>query len=489
MTTPADHVQPWARQRRSRLATLVGIALVLSSCRSDSNRVTVAETVASTPILTAVAGSEQLPGPPPSEPGEVAKEIDELLSLQSARTTAAEEEVAYWQAGAVLRWNEIARGLVMKYRTSPPNASRVYALVSVAQHDALALAAEHHRRYNRTPPSVMDERVQPVLGAELTATYPSDHAAVATASALVLAHLYSSRAEVAALERRSAEHKGSRLKGGLSLRSDIEAGERIGRAVAARVIDRAKDDGSKRQIPWPGEIPRGPDKWFSSESPAVEPLRPRWGFVKPWLLERGDQLRPPPPPELGSTEFNEALDEVRRYSQMRKPEQLRIAKLWADGPGTSTPPGHWNEIAADLIRQRRLDEIEAARVMAYLNMALMDAGIACWDAKYSYWLIRPSQVDPTIGLPVGLPNFPAYPSGHSTFSAAAAEILGLFFPEDQERLRLMAEEASMSRIYGGIHYRFDAKEGLRLGQAIGRLAAQREEEQRREQERRLSASR
>jgi membrane-associated phospholipid phosphatase len=232
----------------------------------------------------------------------------------------------------------------------------------------------------------------------------------------------------------------------------------------------------------------GKGKWFSSESPPVEPLRANWGRVRPWILERGDQLRPPPPPDIDSAEFREALEELRLYSRTRTPEQLRIALSWADGPGTSTPPGHWNQIAAGLIQERRLNEMEAARVMAFLNMALMDAGIACWDAKTTYWLIRPSQVDPTITLPVGLPNFPAYPSGHSTFSAAAAEVLAHFFPEEGERLRAMAEEASMSRLYGGIHYRFDAREGIELGRSIGRLASQREDEQRGQPAAQLSAS-
>lgn len=440
------------------------------------------------PVLASDGAPPELPAPAGPGSPELAREIEEVVALQAQRDRAAEEQAAYWQAGAVLRWNEVARGLVMKYRTSPPNASRLYAMLSVAQHDALALAAEQHRKHRRKAPPALDERVKPLFPAEVVSAYPSDHAAVATASALVLAFHYPSRAEGAALAKKAEEHRASRLRAGVSLRSDIEAGERIGRAAAERVIARAKDDGSKRQIPWLGEIPRGPDRWYSSESPPVEPLRPRWGFVQPWLMERGDQFRPPPPPALDSAEFKEALDEVKRYSQTRTPEQLRIALFWADGPGTSTPPGHWNEIAEDLIKRREMNEMEAARVMAYLNMAVADAGVACWDAKYAYWFIRPSQVDPTITLPVGLPNFPAYPSGHSTFSGAAAEVLAHFFPDERARLLAMAEEASMSRIYGGIHYRFDAKEGMKLGRAIGELAGRREEEQR-AQARQLSASR
>src|SRR5262249_21691528 len=151
----------------------------------------------------------------------------------------------------------------------------------------------------------------------------------------------------------------------------------------------------------------------------------------------------------------------------RTPEQLKIAVFWGDAPGTPTPPGHWNGVAAELIAKQRasaprteaLAELSAARTMAILNMAVMDAGIACWDSKYYYWYLRPSHADPTITLPVGLPNFPSYPSGHSTFSGAAAEVLDYFFPSEKARFDAMAEEASMSRIYGGIHYRFDGEQG------------------------------
>ena len=100
----------------------------------------------------------------------------------------------------------------------------------------------------------------------------------------------------------------------------------------------------------------------------------------------------------------------------------------------------------------------------------MDAGIACWDTKFHYFMIRPSQADPSITTPVGLPNFPAYTSGHSDFSGAGAEVLGYLFPDDKASLWGFAEEASLSRLYGGIHYRFDGVAGLAQGQASAQLA-------------------
>jgi membrane-associated phospholipid phosphatase len=108
--------------------------------------------------------------------------------------------------------------------------------------------------------------------------------------------------------------------------------------------------------------------------------------------------------------------------------------------------------------------------MALLNMSLMDAAIACWDAKYTYFNPRPSQVNPLIKTTTGLPNFPAYISGHSTFSAAAATILGHIIPGRASAYTEMAAEASISRMYGAIHYRSDCEKGLETGNKVGAYA-------------------
>jgi membrane-associated phospholipid phosphatase len=338
---------------------------------------------------------------------------------------------------AVIVWNELARQLVLEHRTDPPMASRYYALLSVAQHEAVEELAVRSRR--------AEDRSQRRTWSR----------AIAVASSLVLMHAYPDRAEWIRNQLNASQ-------------VDETIAERVGLDAAERVLERARADRSDSE--WTGTVPLGTGLWFSSVAPPVPPLRPRWGEVRPWLMKKGDELRPEPPPAFGSPKFREALAEVRRISDTRTAEQLRIALYWADGAGTTTPPGHWNAIAADLVEQHNLDERKAARVFALLNMAMMDAGIACWDAKYHYWLIRPPQGDAAITTPVGLPNFPSYISGHATFSGAASEVLGSIFPSEKKRLYAMAEEAAMSRLYGGIHYRFDNEVGLRVGRAIGRLA-------------------
>jgi membrane-associated phospholipid phosphatase len=151
-------------------------------------------------------------------------------------------------------------------------------------------------------------------------------------------------------------------------------------------------------------------------------------------------------------------------------QEIAIAQKWNDGAGTYTPPGHWNAIASDLVRDGKMSEVRAARVYAYLNMAMHDAAVACWGTKFQYFNPRPAQLDPLIKTVIGLPNFPAYPSGHSTFSGAGATVLSYFFPEASTSLMQMADVAGVSRIYGGIHYRTDVvrgkEHGLRIGAAL-----------------------
>ncbi len=124
------------------------------------------------------------------------------------------------------------------------------------------------------------------------------------------------------------------------------------------------------------------------------------------------------------SKFNQALAEVRKIANNGTREQGRISDFWADGAGMPTPPGHWNQIATDLILRNQFSELRAARTLALMSRALMDAAICCWRTKYIYILPRLSQIDPKIKTATGIPNFPAYTSGHSTFSGAAATVLG-----------------------------------------------------------------
>jgi len=440
--------------------------LILSACSGGSSKVLPAEPTGGnwTPILLASPDAIRLAAPPQSKSSDEQAEIDELIEFQKQRTDDTQSSVEFWNAGASVRWNEIARELVAKHRTVPPMAARLYALLSVAQYDALVAAWNNKYFHNRSAPETVASSLSPLVVVHADPVYPSEHATVAAASAAVLAYYYPD--EVEFLENKVTENEASRLWAGVNFRSDITAGDSLGREVAQIVIEYAQTDRSDAK--WTGTIPTGEGVWFSAAD--AEPLLPLWGQVKPWLMTSGDQFRSEPPPAYDSPAYQADLAEVRQISDSRTQEQARIAALWADGEGSYTPPGRWNKIGADLILKYELNEIRASRTFALMNMAMMDAGIACWDTKFHYFMLRPSQADPSITTPVGLPNFPAYTSGHSDFSGAGAEVLGYLFPDDKASLWGFAEEASLSRLYGGIHYRFDGVAGLAQGQASAQLA-------------------
>jgi hypothetical protein len=215
--------------------------------------------------------------------------------------------------------------------------------------------------------------------------------------------------------------------------------------------------------------------WISQESPKRPPMLPLFGNVKTFLFDSATliAIRPPAPPSTHSEQFKKELDEVLYYSKNYDRERMRIVSFWADGVNTYTPPGHWNAIAAEAFVQEQLSEVRWARNMALLNMAMMDAAIACWDTKYLYFNPRPSQVNPAIKTLTGLPNFPSYTSGHSTFSGAAATVLGHLLPAKAGAFEKMASEASLSRLYGAIHFRSDCEQGLKCGQRVGSFAVER----------------
>jgi membrane-associated phospholipid phosphatase len=192
--------------------------------------------------------------------------------------------------------------------------------------------------------------------------------------------------------------------------------------------------------------------------------------MTPYFLTSPGQFHPPPPPAFGSAAYLADIDEVSSISATRTPAQVAIAVFWNLPQGTISPLGYWDVLATRYIGERGFDERAAAHVLALTNAAALDAAIGCWEAKYSYFFIRPSQANPAITLPIGLPNHPSYPSGHSCVSSAVVEILSGFFPEHTATLDAQLAEAGLSRIYAGIHYRFDITAGQTLGRSVARWA-------------------
>jgi hypothetical protein len=250
---------------------------------------------------------------------------------------------------------------------------------------------------------------------------------------------------------------------------------RLGRAVGAGVVDRARSDGSDAS--YTGTRLFGTGYWTEPLGVAG-PLEPAAGQWLPWNIPSGAAYRPPPPPGPGDPEYESDVQRVYDVSRSLTAEQRAIALFWADGAGTETPPGHWNRIAIDLMRGQRWPATVAARTFAQLNTAQADAFIAAWDAKFVYWSERPVQairrtIDPSWSPLIPTPPFPGYVSGHSTTSGAASVVLGALFPAHADELAEMASDAAISRLYGGIHCPIDNDAGMLLGRRVGRAALER----------------
>ena len=362
------------------------------------------------------------------------------LSLSGPNLQAS--AVKFWEAGASVHWNAIAREVVIRRGYADQiGAWRLFAYLSLAQYNAVIAAQD----------------------AGDGASHPSEQAAVAGASAAVLTDFFP--VERAFLDGQvTAQRDGAHWPGE---GQDFTTGETVGRAVGAQVIASAGTD--RFNAPWTGTIPVCNGCWRSN-SPSLAPIRPLLGQMRPFFMTSGDQFRPPPPPAFGSPDFLAALAEIRRFSDTRTREQDSIAKYWAFPAGTFLVAGFWNSFASDLIVEFHQDERKAAHTLAVLNMAGVDAFIASHDAKYTYWLIRPSQADPLITLSIGVPNHPSYPSNHAAVSTTAALILGSIFPSEADRLAATADQAGLSRLYAGIHYRFDKTAGEGIARNLAALA-------------------
>jgi membrane-associated phospholipid phosphatase len=214
--------------------------------------------------------------------------------------------------------------------------------------------------------------------------------------------------------------------------------------------------------PWTRTVPKGAGRW---QGDGTAPSLAISLGLRPWFLASRDELRPPPPPAPGSPAFAEALSAVRTVGEARTRAQTKATWAWARNAATL-----WSEIVGELILRRRLSERDAARALMYLNMTLSDATIACWDAKLTYWLLRPAEADSTIEPSIPVPNFPSYPSAHATLFAAGAAVLGHLVPEEQATLDSLASEATASRVWAGVHYPFDNDAGAALGRRVAEAA-------------------
>lgn len=275
------------------------------------------------------------------------------------------------------------------------------------------------------------------------------------------------------------------------------------RKLASEAVQRTfkerEDDGSSTTVHY---VPSDkPGQWRRTPPNFRPPEFPHWGKVKPYMVGDVARFRAPPPPALNSPEYAEEVNLLKdlggKISTKRTAEQTLIAKFWADFSYTSSPPGHWNEIAREVSLEKKMTVAETARVFATLNLALADTCITIWDTKYHYNFWRPvtairradedgndaTVADKTWEPLLRTPPHPEYVSGHSGISGCAARIMEHFFGtqdisfeassddvKDIKRrftsFQACAEEIAQSRIYGGIHYPAAGREGIKMGRRI-----------------------
>lgn len=503
--------------KRNLLLYIIFASVVLGSCSKELTDTSLEFTTLNPasqdlnagtwrPILLTGPTEFAVPAPIATTSPDYVAQINEIKTWQAELTAEEKRIVKYWGAGAVLRWNEIMRELVAKHNrppfqnedgtypvpnaanplayptfpfANPPYAARAYAYLSAATYDALVAAWHYKVVYNRPAPYKVDGSLQVLIAKSDLPSYPSEDAVVIGVSAEILKLLFPGDQDF--IQQKAEEHRRARILSGANVRSDLEAGEALGKSIAGKFVTRARGDRAgaavANQTIWTqmenDAIARGETPWISQESPIRPGMLPLFGRVRTWLfdsLTMVTTIRAPAPPSTSSPQFKSELEEIYQFSKNPSAEQIRITHFWADGIGTYTPPGHWNAIASEDFVKENYSEVRWARNMGLLNMALMDAAVTCWDSKYFYFNPRPSQMDPRIKSVAGVPNFPSYTSGHSTFSGAAATILSHIIKPKAAVYNAMALEASLSRMYGAIHYRSDCEKGLEAGIKVGNYA-------------------
>jgi YD repeat-containing protein len=383
---------------------------------------------------------------------------------------------------AVLTWTQVALEAIRTEALTPLAASRALVMLSAAIYDTLNAL----------------EGAPAFLAAKTAAAGASLDAAVAAAAHEALSYLFPAQqtdfdAELQQTLDNVPDGPGE------------DSGVTLGQAIASDIILLRSVDGWDRFVDYNSRLQ--PGQWQPTGPMFDVALSPQWATLAPFAMTSPDQFRPTGPPALNSPEYAAALNEVKELgradSAARTAEQTEIARFWSDGLGTYTPPGHWNQIAIEIAQELGLSRSASARLLAQLNMALADASIAAWDAKYAYELWRPvtairgaaadgndaTAADPTWKSLIINPPFPEYVSGHSTYSGAAAEILTAILGDNisfttsslglpgVERtfanFEQAAQEAGRSRIYGGIHFQFASQDGLNLGRQIAELVLER----------------
>jgi hypothetical protein len=421
-----------------------------------------------------------------------------MLLLGAAVALSVPAIAAEDEGGAILRqWYHLVLRLVRHTPTySPPVASRSFAYLGVAAYQAVASGSTSlislEGQINGLKALPVREAGQAYNDAVIT------HCVMAFAVKSFFGNTGPTGQRVMMLtEKKLKEKVLAGVAEDVARRSTAYA-----EALMAAILKWSETDGGavieNMGFPMDYALTKGPSNWVPTSAIRQQqvPLLPSWGNNRSFAMPSGASCPLPPPPAYSEDPASDFYREARETYEAVKtltPEQEAIARFWSDDPMLSpTPPGHWNFIANDLLEQEKASLDRTAEVMMRLGVAMADAFIGNWHAKFQYDLLRPVTyikrvIDPKWEPLLITPPFPEYPSGHSTQSGAAAVVLTSLFGEDfaftdrtHERdgmaarrfasFEAAAQEAGISRLYGGIHFRSAITLGLEQGRCIGQHA-------------------
>lgn len=461
------------------ISAIGGILLSLTSCYDDKFQVSRASEY---PLLqvnnfdtdggqwaTIILDSTMkvvIPAPASTDSPEYLAEIEESKQIVKKRDYAQTCSINYWGSGSVLRWNEIARELISKSKTTPPFAARVLSLLSVTQYDALVLTWRYKYLFRRAAPT--SAGLESMLPTTNFPSYPSEDAVIAATSFQILKAIFPSEEKY--LYQKALEDGNCRLWAGANTKSDILAGGILGAEVAKKILAKTSVDNNLIEQ-------KSKTYWEKNTQLANKEATSNMTNVTTWYdtrFIRNSNLIPNPP-SISSNEFKKDIDSVKAISKKRSIIQRSIADFWSDGSATII---RWNERAEELIHPMNYSELKTATVLQMMNRSIHDAAILSWHTKYKFNVPRPAKVNPDIKTTLETPNAPSYISGHSTYSSAASTVLSYFFPMDSTVLFEQAEKAGLAGVYAGINYFFDHKAGVLCGNHIGMIAIEEEKAKR-----------
>jgi membrane-associated phospholipid phosphatase len=400
-----------------------------------------------------ISSGRDLQVTPPDRAG-MAGELTWLREFMRSANDQALAQMDYWDIGAPSsRWMDLISDRVRREQISRTDTPRVYALVTAAMYDATIAAWYSKYIYNRPRPSEVDTTLAPRVAVPKSPSYPSEYAATAAAAASVLAYFYPQ--EAMSLSWLAEEAARSRLTAGVEFPSDMIRGLELGRAVAAKVIEYAQNDGT--QTPFAGTIPTGPGFWTGTN--------PVWANAQSWrpfTLSRPDEFRPSAPPAYDSAQTRAELAEIKNFP--RDFNSNSKAFFWQTLEGNFT--WFFDEISRKQYEYRlNTNPPRAVRAYALMGITQFDLFLASHDAKMTYFRARPNQLDPSIVTLFANPNHPSYPANHGITSGRTG-LLAYLLPRHADYYLQLGDEIAWSRMWAGIHYRSDIEAGVALAKKV-----------------------